>query len=113
MATLSTYDGAGRTFYERHKVEILAKEKVEKRWKTYYQTHKEEVKKRNLERYYAKRVLKKSPPPPPPDQDKINELNAIILKLQELLPTIVKSPRKKKVASVTPPEVAPPEEAST
>ena len=98
---MTTYDGAGRTFYEKHKTEILAKEKVEKRWKTYYETHKEEIKKRNLERYYAKRVLKKSAPPPPPDQEKINELNAIILKLQELLPAIVKTPRKKKVASVS------------
>ena len=97
---MTTYDGAGRTFYEKHKTEILAKEKMEKRWKTYYETHKEEVKKRNLERYYAKRVLKKSAPPPPPDQEKIDELNAIILKLQELLPAIVKTPRKKKVASV-------------
>lgn len=85
---------SSKKYYEAHKTEIAEKDKV--RWKSYYEQNKEAIKKKNLERYYTKKAS--NPPPPPHDDNKQKEerLKTIIEELRELLPKMVKAPRKRK-----------------
>ncbi len=95
---MTTYDGAGRTYYELHKSELLQKERENKRWISYYERNKDAVRKRNLERYYKKKEASK----PAEDPAKLARLEALISEMKELLPTMnisVKRQRRKKQAS--------------
>lgn len=102
----TTYTPSAKKYYETHKDGILAKEKETKRWISYYQRNKEAIKKKNLERYHAKRG---TCPPPPPDPDaeaqKMKRLNEIIAELHQLIPSAIKPPRKRKTNPVAPVEL--------
>lgn len=95
----STYTPSAKKYYENHKDEILAKEKEQKRWVSYYERNKDAIKKKNLERYHSKRASK-NPPTPPPDpaveEARVKRLNEIIAELHQLLPSTIKPPRKRK-----------------
>lgn len=85
---------SSKKYYETHKAEIAEKDK--KRWVSYYEKNKETIKRKNLERYYAKKAL--NPPPQPDDNDKKYEerLQSIVEELRELIPKMMKPPRKRK-----------------
>jgi hypothetical protein len=93
----TTYGEAKKRYYEKNKETIAEKEKEEKRWREYYEKNKEAVKRRNLERYYAKQG--RTPPPPPepisPDLPPVEDVRALIKRLQEILPSLVKAEKKR------------------
>jgi hypothetical protein len=94
----TTYGDAKKRYYEKNKETIAEKEKEDKRWREYYEKNKEAVKRRNLERYYAKQG--RTPPAPPepisPDLPPIEDVRALIKRLQEILPVLTKAERKKR-----------------
>jgi hypothetical protein len=101
----TTYTPANKAYYVAHKEEILAKERENKRWISYYERNKEAIKQKNLARYHAKRAAT-NPPAPPPDpsieEARVKRLAEIVAELHELLPATIKSPRrKKKTATVS------------
>jgi hypothetical protein len=89
---------ASKTYYQNNKATISEKEKETKRWTEYYERNKEAVKRRNLERYYARqgRTPPTPPPTPPPDLPPAEDVRALIKRLQEMLPVIVKTEKKKR-----------------
>jgi 1-acyl-sn-glycerol-3-phosphate acyltransferase len=97
----STYTESKRKYYEENREKIAEKEKVAKRWKSYYEKNKDAVKARNLTRYYA-RIGKPMPPPKPPqpplpeDAPPLEDVKALIKQLQSLLPALRKVERKKR-----------------
>lgn len=99
-----SYASPAQKYYQANKDEILQKEKEKKRWLDYYERNKEAVRKRNLERYYKKK--ESIAPPPPPDTTKLERLDAILAELKELVPSLVKTRRRKNspvsVAPTTP-----------
>lgn len=50
ITEMTTYENKHKLYYERHKEEILAKEKEKKRWKEYYERNKESIKQRRKDR---------------------------------------------------------------
>lgn len=52
---MTSYTTRHRNYYNTHKDEIKQKEQEGKRWLSYYENNKENVKARNLARYYAKK----------------------------------------------------------
>ena len=85
---------SSKKYYEAHKAEIAEKDKA--RWRTYYEQNKEAIKKKNLERYYTKKASNPLPPPHDDNKQKEERLKAIIDELRELIPKMVKAPRKRK-----------------
>jgi len=89
---------ASRTYYQNNKDTIAEKEKETKRWTQYYERNKDIVKRRNLERYYAKQGRTPPPPPPatPPDLPPLEDVRSLIKRLQEMLPVLAKVEQKKR-----------------
>jgi hypothetical protein len=77
-----------------------------KPWIATYERNREAIKKRNLERYYAKRgrtgpVQK---PPPPPSDDAAKRIKELVEELRILLPKAMKPKRTKKRETATAPD---------
>ena len=104
--TESTYCEKHANYYAKNKESIGAKEKEAKRWVEYYEKNKENVKKRNLERYHKKREEYFTSPEYLAEQDRVRELNGIIARLAELLPEVMKAPRRRRKSSKTDEEEA-------
>jgi hypothetical protein len=91
---------ATKKYYAKNRDAILAKEKENKRWLDYYQRNKEAIRERNLVRYYTKQGRERPEPRPavvPPDNSKIEKLEKLVAELRELVPTVMKPKRTKKV----------------
>jgi thymidylate synthase len=91
---------ATKKYYAKNRDAILAKEKENKRWLSYYERNKEAIRERNLIRYYAKQGRERPEPRPvipPPDNSKIEKLEKLVAELRELVPTVMKPKRAKKV----------------
>lgn len=58
----SSYSESHRRYYEANKDKVKAYQQEKKPYKAYYEKHKEEIIKRQLERYHAKKALKQNPP---------------------------------------------------
>lgn len=102
----TTYSDAKKRYYEKNKETIAEKEKDEKRWRDYYEKNKEAVKRRNLERYYAKQG--RTPPAPlSPDLPPADDIRALIKRLQDILPVLTKAEKKKRGKSPPAPEATP------
>ena len=96
---------AAKKYYQKNKETILAKEKENKRWLSYYERNKEAIRERNLIRYYTKQGREKPEPRPAPapvDNSKVERLEALVAELRELVPHVVK-PKKVKKAVVEAP----------
>jgi hypothetical protein len=95
----SSYTPANKSYYEKNKEAIMAKEKETKRWISYYERNRETIKQKNLARYHAKHAAA-NPPAPPPDpaieEARAKRLAEIIAELHTLLPATIKSPRRKR-----------------
>ena len=94
---------AGKKYYEKNRDAILAKEKENKRWLDYYQRNKEAIRERNLVRYYVKQGRERPEPRPvvpPPDNTKIEKLEKLVAELRELVPTVMKPKRGKKIEKI-------------
>jgi hypothetical protein len=87
---------ASKTYYAKNKATIAEKEKADKRWVGYYQANKEVIRKRNLERYYAKQGRTPPPPPAPVPDLAVEDVKTLIKRLQDILPVLVKSEKKKR-----------------
>ena len=72
-------------------------EKPTPRWKAYYERNKEMIREKNLKRYYDK---KNSVVDAEAEAKKQERLNEIVSELRNLIPTMIKPPRKKKQAVV-------------
>jgi hypothetical protein len=94
------YERFGKTYYDNHKEEILAKEKDKKRWLSYYERNKDAVKERNRAAYY-KRLGREVPPPktkpappvtpaPPVKPLEVKRLEELVTELRSLLPEVMK-----------------------
>jgi len=55
---MSSYTIYHKKYYAENKTDITTKNKENKYWEGYYEKNKEEVKKKALDRYYAKKALK-------------------------------------------------------
>ena len=100
---------ASKTYYEANKDTIAEKEREKKRWIANYEKNKEDIKRRNLERYYTKQGRTPPPPPPPVPDLPAEDVRTLIKRLQEILPVLVKSEKKKRAKSPpTAPAVIPP-----
>jgi hypothetical protein len=55
---MSSYTIYHKKYYSENKTDITNKNKENKYWEGYYEKNKEEVKKKALDRYYAKKALK-------------------------------------------------------
>ena len=98
----STYCEKHATYYAKHKDSIASKEKEAKRWMTYYERNKEAVKRRNLERYHKKRENYFTSPEYLAEQERVKELNTIVARLTELIPEVMKVPRRRRSTEKTP-----------
>ena len=98
---------ASKKYYAKNKDAILAKEKENKRWLSYYDRNKEAIRERNLTRYYTKQGRERPEPrpvPPPVDNSKVERLEALVAELRELVPHVVKPKKAKKESPVRDPE---------
>jgi hypothetical protein len=79
-----------------------------KPWIATYERNREAIKKRNLDRYYAKRGLtpkvERPPPPPPPSDDAAKRIKELVEELRILLPKAMKPKRTKKRETATAPD---------
>jgi hypothetical protein len=55
---MSSYTIYHKKYYAENKNDITTKNKENKYWEGYYEKNKEEVKKKALDRYYAKKAIK-------------------------------------------------------
>ena len=55
---MSSYTIYHKKYYAENKTDITTKNKESKYWEGYYEKNKEEVKKKALDRYYAKKAIK-------------------------------------------------------
>lgn len=55
---MSSYTIYHKKYYAENKTDINTKKKENKYWEGYYEKNKEEVKKKALDRYYAKKAIK-------------------------------------------------------
>ena len=88
-----------KTYYEKNKDKILAKEKETKRWIDYYQRNRDAIRERNIQRYYTRLGRERPPPkqpPPPPDNSKMEKLESLVAELRELVPQVMKPKKVKK-----------------
>ena len=92
----STYSEKHANYYAKHKDAIASKEKEGKRWLEYYERNKENVKRRNLERYHKKREEYFKSPEYLAEQERVKELNTIVARLAELIPEVMKAPRRRR-----------------
>jgi DNA repair photolyase len=104
--TASSYGEKHANYYVKHKDSIASKEKEARRWVEYYEKNKEAVKKRNLERYHKKREEYFSSPEYQAEVKRMEELNTIVARLTELIPEVMKAPRRRRKSSKTDEEVA-------
>lgn len=94
--TATTYTEKHANYYVKHKDTIASKEKEAKRWIDYYEKNKEAVKKRNLERYHKKREDYFASPEYQAEVKRMEELNNIVSRLTELIPEVMKAPRRRR-----------------
>jgi hypothetical protein len=57
---MSSYTIYHKKYYAENKTDITTKNKENKYWEGYYEKNKEEVKKKALDRYYAKKAIKEA-----------------------------------------------------
>lgn len=55
---MSSYTIYHKKYYSDNKIDITTKNKESKYWEGYYEKNKEEVKKKALDRYYAKKEIR-------------------------------------------------------
>jgi hypothetical protein len=55
---MSSYTIYHKKYYAENKTDITTKNKESKYWEGYYEKNKEEVKKKALDRYYAKKAIR-------------------------------------------------------
>lgn len=67
------------------------------RWKAYYERNKEMIREKNLKRYYDKKNRVVDAEAEAKKQERLNE---IVIELRNLIPTMIKPPRKKKMAII-------------
>jgi len=91
-----TYEEKHANYYVKHKEAIAGKEKEARRWVEYYERNKEAVKRRNLERYHKKREEYFASPEYQAEIKRMEELNTIVGRLTELIPELMKAPRRRK-----------------
>jgi hypothetical protein len=103
--TATTYEEKHATYYAKHKDTIASKEKEARRWVEYYEKNKDAVKKRNLERYHKKREEYFKSPEYQAEVKRMEELNTIVARLNELIPEVMKAPRRRRKSSKTDDEV--------
>jgi len=99
--TASSYSEKHANYYAKHKDSIASKEKEARRWVSYYEKNKEAVKKRNLERYHKKREDYFASPEYQAEVKRMEELNTIVARLTELIPEVMKAPRRRRKSSKT------------
>lgn len=99
--TTTTYEDKHANYYAKHKDTIASKEKEARRWIDYYEKNKEAVKKRNLERYHKKREDYFKSPEYQAEVKRMEELNTIVARLTELIPEVMKAPRRRRKSSKT------------
>ena len=104
--TTSSYSEKHANYYVKHKDSIASKEKEARRWISYYEKNKEAVKKRNLERYHKKREEYFASPEYQAEVKRMEELNTIVARLTELIPEVMKAPRRRRKSSKTDEEEA-------
>jgi phosphoglucomutase len=97
----TTYEEKHANYYVKHKDTIASKEKEARRWVEYYEKNKEAVKKRNLERYHKKREEYFKSPEYQAEVKRMEELNTIVARLTELIPEVMKAPRRRRKSSKT------------
>jgi hypothetical protein len=97
----SSYSEKHANYYAKHKDTIASKEKEARRWVEYYEKNKEIVKKRNLERYHKKREEYFTSPEYHAEVKRMEELNTIVARLTELIPEVMKAPRRRRKSSKT------------
>ena len=102
----SSYSEKHANYYVKHKDSIASKEKEARRWVDYYEKNKEAVKKRNLERYHKKREEYFASPEYQAEVKRMEELNTIVARLTELIPEVMKAPRRRRKSSKTDEEEA-------
>ena len=95
----NTYTPARKAFYDRHREEILAKEKEKKRWIEYYEKNKAKIAER-------RKLARKAKEPRPIDEEKIKRYEEILKELPELKKEVnLKKRRERKVLTyITPPD---------
>lgn len=96
-----TYCEKHATYYAKHKDSIASKEKEAKRWIEYYERNKDEIKRRNLERYHKKKEDYFKSAEYLEAQERVKELNTIVSRLNELIPEVMKAPRRRRKTSKT------------
>jgi DNA repair photolyase len=94
--TSSSYTENHAKYYAKHKDTIASKEKEARRWVEYYEKNKDAVKKRNLERYHKKREEYFKSPEYQAEVKRMEELNTIVARLTELIPEVMKAPRRRR-----------------
>lgn len=57
---MSSYTIYHKKYYAENKTDITTKNKENKYWEGYYEKNKEEVKKKALDRYYAKKAIREA-----------------------------------------------------
>ncbi len=72
-------------------------EKPIPRWKAYYERNKDTIREKNLKRYYDKKNIVVDVEAEAKKQERLNE---IVTELRNLIPTMIKPPRKKKAVAV-------------
>jgi hypothetical protein len=97
----SSYEEKHANYYAKNKESIASKEKEARRWVDYYEKNKENVKKRNLERYHKKREDYFNSPEYQAEVKRMEELNTIVARLTELIPEVMKAPRRRRKSSKT------------
>jgi len=98
---VKTYEEKHANYYVKNKEAIAGKEKEARRWVEYYERNKETVKRRNLERYHKKREEYFKSPEYLAEVKRMEELNSIVARLAELIPEVMKAPRRRRKSSKT------------
>lgn len=86
---MSSYTIYHKKYYAENKTDITTKNKESKYWEGYYEKNKEEVKRKALERYYAKKAIRE-------EQKKAEEEAKKLLEVKEPLEVIEQVKPKRK-----------------
>lgn len=86
---MSSYTIYHKKYYAENKTDITTKNKESKYWEGYYEKNKEEVKRKALDRYYAKKAIRE-------EQKKAEEEAKKLLEVKEPLEVIEQVKPKRK-----------------
>ena len=86
---MSSYTIYHKKYYAENKTDITTKNKESKYWEGYYEKNKEEVKRKALDRYYAKKAIRE-------EQKKADEEAKKLLEVKEPLEVIEQVKPKRK-----------------